>query len=142
MLPELDIIGGWGLARGGVAALLRGRVIPGIGKPATGAINNPSTRNILQEALDRAVPTSGHPGQYMATLDDGTKVLFRRDFGANAHGLGRPYAGKGRIDHYNIEVQIPPSVPGGRVTPIENIHIVPDGKGGYIWWGKDGVMKP
>lgn len=34
VLPELDIIGGWGLARGGVAALLRGRAVQGIGRSA------------------------------------------------------------------------------------------------------------
>lgn len=76
----------------------------------------------------------------MATLDDETKVLFRRDFGANAHELGGAYVGKGRIDHYNNEIQIPST--GRKVDIIENIHIVPDGKGEYIWWGKDGVIKP
>jgi hypothetical protein len=40
----------------------------------------------------------------------------------------------------NEEVQIPE--PGGGVKIIENVHIVPDGKGGYTWFGKDGGVKP
>jgi hypothetical protein len=76
----------------------------------------------------------------MAVLDDGTRVIFRKDFGTNAHRLEGGFEGKRKIDHYNIEIQIPK--PNGGVTIIENIHIVPDGKGGYTWWGKDGVIKP
>ncbi|GHU12312.1 hypothetical protein FACS1894185_6650 [Betaproteobacteria bacterium] len=40
---------------------------------------------------------------------------------------------------FNIEIQIPK--PNGGVRAIENIHIVPDGQGGFIWFGKDGVIK-
>ncbi|UPT86955.1 hypothetical protein HAP41_0000043200 [Bradyrhizobium barranii subsp. apii] len=71
----------------------------------------------------------------MATLDDGTRVLFRKDFGESAHPLGGPFKGMGNIDHYNIEIQ---SAAGKQ---LENIHIVPDGKGGFTWWAKDGVIK-
>jgi hypothetical protein len=75
----------------------------------------------------------------LAVLDDGTRVIFRKDFGAEAHRLGGPFQGQGAINHYNIEIQIPK--PGGGVNIIENIHIIPNGQGGYTWWGKDGVIK-
>ena len=70
------------------------------------------------------------------TLDDGTRVLFRKDFGEQAHKLGGPLKGTGKVDHYNIEIQ---SATG---KLLENVHIVPDGKSGCIWWGKDGKIKP
>jgi hypothetical protein len=91
--------------------------------------------NILQNALSKAKPTKGHPNQLMHELDDGTRVLFRKDFGEQAHSLGGPYKGKGKIDHYNVQIQN-----AGSKT-IENLHIVPDGKGGFIQFGKDGVIK-
>lgn len=92
-------------------------------------------KNVLQEALSVAKPTSGHPGQFMATLEDGTRVIFRKDFGDKAHAIGGPFQGAGRIDHYNIEVQSAT----GKI--IENVHVVPNGKGGFTWWGKDGAIK-
>lgn len=80
----------------------------------------------LQKLLAEAKPTIGHPNQVMATLEDGTRVLFRKDFGSKAHGLGGPFKGAGKIDHYNIEVQ------ASTGKQIKNVHIVPDGKGGFI----------
>ncbi len=49
----------------------------------------------LLDALSKAIPTQGHPNQVMHQLDDGTKVLLRRDFGDQAHNLGGPFLGKG-----------------------------------------------
>lgn len=96
--------------------------------------------NALTGALERAVPTTGHPNQLMTTLDDGTRVIFRKDFGAQSHPVGGPFKDAGALDHYNIEVQVPK--PNGGVKIIENVHVVPDGKGGFTWWGKDGIVKP
>ena len=72
----------------------------------------------------------------MHELEDGSRVLFRKDFGDKSHSIGGPFQGQGKIDHYNVQIQNP----SGKT--IENMHIVPDGKGGYTWWGKDGVVKP
>jgi len=72
----------------------------------------------------------------MATLEDGTRVIFRKDFGDKAHAIGGPFQGAGKIDHYNIEVQ---SATG---KTIENIHVAPDSIGSFSWWGKNGVTKP
>ena len=89
----------------------------------------------MLDALSKAKPTQGHPNQVMHQLDDGTKVLFRKDFGDQAHNLGGPFQGKGKIDHYNVQIQ------NAKGKTIENLHIVPDGKGGFVRWGKDGVVK-
>lgn len=89
----------------------------------------------LLDALSNAKPTKGHPNQLMHVLDDGTRILFRKDFGNKAHHLGGPFQGKGKVDHYNVEVQ------DARGKIIENIHLVPDGKDGFVRWGKDGVVK-
>lgn len=92
----------------------------------------------LLEALDQAVKLGEHEvGQVMHVLGDGTKVIFRKDFGVEAHAIGGPFQGLGKIDHYNVEIQ---RSYGKKI--IENIHIVPDGKGSFIWFGKDGVVKP
>ena len=72
----------------------------------------------------------------MTTLEDGSRVLFRKDFGNKAHAVGGPFQCAGKIDHYNVELQ---SASG---KTLQNLHIVPDGKGGFISWVKDGVIKP
>jgi len=92
-------------------------------------------KSALQKALAAAKPTSGHPTQLMTTLEDGTRVIFRKDFGAQAHTIGGPFQGMGKVDHYNIEIQ---SAAGKR---IENIHAVPDESGGFTFWGKEGIIK-
>lgn len=94
---------------------------------------------ILEEALQNSIPTKGHPHQLMHTLNDGTRVIFRKDFSEQAHPIGNIFQGKGSIDHYNIEIQIPKK--NGSVRTIENLHIVPNSSGGFTWWGKDGVTK-
>ncbi|WP_312267624.1 hypothetical protein [Neisseria sp.] len=104
-------------------------------------IKLPSNVNfqLLERALQHSIPTKGHPNQLMYTLDDGTRLIFRKDFGDKAHPIGNIFQGKGAIDHYNIEVQIPRA--NGSVRIIENLHIVPNSSGGFTWWGKDGVTK-
>jgi RHS repeat-associated protein len=79
--------------------------------------------NALSEALSRARPSGD---RLEAVLDDGGKVIFRRDVGAEAHPLpGYPQP----VDHWNIEVQSP--IPGrpGRFEPVQNTHIVLDASG-------------
>jgi hypothetical protein len=83
-----------------------------------------ATTNTVVKILEKATPTTGHPNQLMAVLEDGTRVIFRKDFGTQAHTLGGPFQGKGQIDHYNIQIQIPK--PNGHAATIENIHVVPD----------------
>ncbi|WP_421522854.1 VENN motif pre-toxin domain-containing protein [Neisseria yangbaofengii] len=104
-------------------------------------IKLPSNVNfqLLERALQHSIPTKGHPNQLIYTLDDGTRLIFRKDFGDKAHPIGNIFQGKGAIDHYNIEVQIPRA--NGSVRTIENLHIVPNSLGGFTWWGKDGVTK-
>jgi hypothetical protein len=82
------------------------------------------------------LPWGGHPQQLMTTRENGSRVLFRKDFGNQAHGLGGPFQGAGKVDHYNVELQSA----SGKV--LQNLHIVPDGKGRLVWWGKGGVIKP
>ena len=100
------------------------------------------TDDVLRTALDKATPIPGTTNQFMAVLDDGTRVIFRKDFGGQAHPFqSGPFKGQGAIDHYNIEIHVPKNSPRGGMKTIENVHIVPDGKGGYTWWGKDEVIK-
>lgn len=93
-------------------------------------------KEAVLKVLEAAHPTSGHPTQVMTTLADGTRVLFRKDFGKKAHELPGPFEGKGKVDHYNVEVQ---SKSGKK--KLEDLHLVPDGKGGLTIFGKDGVIK-
>lgn len=85
--------------------------------------------------LSKVKLTLGHPNQIMHQLDDETKVLFRKDFGDQAHNIGGSFQGKGAIDHYNVQIQ------NARGKTIENLHIVPNGTKGFIRWGKDSVIK-
>ena len=77
----------------------------------------------LEQALARAKPVGD---RLEAVLDDGSKVIFRRDVGSKAHPLpGYPKP----TDHWNIEVHKP--IPGrpGRFEPAQNTHIVLDPSG-------------
>ena len=139
----IDLMGGDGLdvmASNVVVAVLTAGVtqIPGGLKSLRGLSYETASKsagNVLQKALSKAKPTKGHPNQLMHELDDGTRVLFRKDFGEQAHSLGGPFKGKGKIDHYNVQIQ------NAKGKTIENLHIVSDGKGGFIRFGKDGVIK-
>jgi hypothetical protein len=93
------------------------------------------TINILSDLLKEAKQIS--PNQYMTTLEDGTKVIFRRDFDEFAN---HPVGNMGNINHYNIQLQRYST--GGKNVKVENIHIVPKDDGSFIWWGNDKVVKP
>ncbi|GHT96804.1 hypothetical protein AGMMS49545_22840 [Betaproteobacteria bacterium] len=138
--PAISLINKiWGLFRAAeVATVTTGVVTQTVNAAKGGTAIEASA---LRTALEKATPTPGNPNQLMAVLDDGTRVIFRKDFGAEAHRLGGPFRGAGKIDHYNIEIQVPKHDPRGGVNIIENVHVVPDGKGGYTWWGTDGVIK-
>lgn len=94
--------------------------------------NTGGTTQALLTALGKATPTSGHPNQLMHVLDDGTKILFRKDFGQEAHPLGGPLQGQGNINHYNIQIQ----KTNGKT--IENMHIIPNSNGGLTILDKNG----
>ena len=98
----------------------------------------------LNDLLKKSTPTKGKPNQSEIVLNDGTKVVFRRDVGENAHKLDKlhsDFVGKGKIDHYNIEVHTPTQ--GSRAEAMqkatgnvrrkqkEDLHIIPNKDGGY-----------
>ena len=82
--------------------------------------------NVLQEVLKNAKLTPGKPNQLEAVLDDGSKVIFRRDIGEHAHSIGKDYPNP--TDHYNIEIHTANPARPGKFTPQENVHIVVDDK--------------
>lgn len=94
----------------------------------------------MQDALKVAKPIPGKPNQLETVLDDGTKVIFRRDIGEYAHELKR---GTGiKVDHFNVEIQIP-GAKTGRFNSIENLHIVVDEKLKFVeaFTSKNGALK-
>ena len=96
-------------------------------------VNN--NADLIKDIIENANIQSYTHKQIIRTLEDGTKIIIRKDFGENAHNLGKPFNEK--MDHYNLEIQVP--FKNGYKT-IENIHIVPTEKG-YIWYGKDKIIK-
>ena len=108
----------------------------------------------LNDLLKKSTPTKGEPHQSEIVLDDGTKVIFRRDMGEKAHPLDtlhHDFAGKGNIDHYNIEVHVPKqgkkaeakqkATGNVRRTPKEDLHIIPNKDGGYTLINKNKEIK-
>ncbi|MEL6573720.1 MAG: peptidoglycan-binding protein [Pseudomonadota bacterium] len=75
-------------------------------------------QNELLTVFQEAVPTfkkdGDHPQQVIVRLDDGSRVLLRKDFGDRSHGMD---------DHYNLELQ------NERGKTIENLHIFLDEDG-------------
>ena len=96
-------------------------------------VNN--NADLIKDIIENANIQSYTHKQIIRTLEDGTQIIIRKDFGENAHNLGKPFNKK--TDHYNLEIQVP--FKNGYKT-IENIHIVPTEKG-YIWYGKDKIIK-
>ena len=96
-------------------------------------VNN--NADLIKDIIENANIQSYTHKQIIRTLEDGTQIIIRKDFGENAHNLGKPFNEK--MDHYNLEIQVP--FKNGYKT-IENIHIVPTEKG-YIWYGKDKIIK-
>jgi|GEM_PF-1536176 len=80
--------------------------------------------NILFQILEQAKPTPGKSNQLEKTLEDGTKVIFRRDIGEHAHPIGKAY--REPVDHYNIEVHSPHPTRPGKYIPEQNAHIIID----------------
>jgi hypothetical protein len=143
-----------GVAATGVWALSRTPTRLGIGlrsalntnvvSPSSGGLaplrGQRGSIGVLSDMLAKASRIEGdkHPNQLRYIMDNGTSVLFRKDFGNDNHDVNGPYRGQGPIDHYNIEVQ----VPGTRgVKKVENLHMVPDGQGSYVIWGIDGKVR-
>ena len=91
--------------------------------------------DLIKDIIENANIQSYTHKQIIRTLEDGTQIIIRKDFGENAHNLGKPFNEK--MDHYNLEIQVP--FKKGYKT-IENIHIIPTEKG-YIWYGKDKIIK-
>ena len=91
--------------------------------------------DLIKDIIENANIQSYTHKQIIRTLEDGTQIIIRKDFGENAHNLGKPFNEK--MDHYNLEIQVP--FKNGYKT-IENIHIIPTEKG-YIWYGKDKIIK-
>lgn len=97
----------------------------------------------ILDILKNSKPIQGHTNQFQTILPDGTRVIFRKDFGEYAHPLNtEPFKNKGSIDHYNIEIQIPKQGLRGGNKIIENLHIIPDNNGGFQWFLNDKKVKP
>ncbi|QJB56880.1 VENN motif pre-toxin domain-containing protein [Pseudodesulfovibrio sp. zrk46] len=84
--------------------------------------------NLLIDVLRKSEKIVDKKGKirFETKLDDGSKVVFRKDFGEHAHSL----TGKDgpKVDHFNVEIQIPNSK-GGYSKPKVNKHIYfEDGK--------------
>jgi hypothetical protein len=77
----------------------------------------PRPLDVLCALLERAVPVDDR--QWMTELDDGSRVIFRRDFGEHAHGLP---------DHYNIEVQ---ARQRRRHRVVHDLHLEVDAQGRF-----------
>ena len=98
------------------------------------------SKSVLQDILQTTKPTPGKPNQLEKVLDDGTKVIFRRDVGEYAHEIKR---GSGvKVDHFNVEVQ-EPGAKAGRFNSRENLHIVIDENLNFVeaFTSKNGVLK-
>ena len=89
-----------------------------------GAEGAAKSTNLLHDVLKTAKPMAGKPNQLEAILDDGTKVIFRRDIGEHAHPIGKDYPTP--VDHYNIEIHASNPARPGKFIPQENVHIVVD----------------
>lgn len=62
-------------------------------------------------------------------LGDGSKVVFRKDFGEHAHAIGKEYPNP--VDHYNVEIH--KLIPGtNRFEKIKNSHIIVNETGDII----------
>jgi hypothetical protein len=57
----------------------------------------------------------------------GSKVIFRKDFGAKAHPIGAKYPNP--VNHYNIEIHSPYR---NSYQQVENYHLIVDTAGKVI----------
>ena len=86
--------------------------------------------------LKDAKPFGNRPNQVATELNDGTRVVFRKDFGEQAHTLNRKIFGKNKINHYNIEIQKISTQPGVKDKPIHDFHIVPQKNSNIVVYDK------
>jgi len=63
----------------------------------------PKALDLVTDLLKQAKPIGKKGNQLMTELEDGYKMIFRRDVGEFAHPIGSKYPNA--IDHYNIELQ-------------------------------------
>ena len=63
-----------------------------------------------------------------SVMEDGTKIIFRRDLGTNAHPIGGRYLTP--VEHYNIEFHSPNR--SGGYTKTHNFHIIMDQNGRVV----------
>jgi Pre-toxin TG len=88
---------------------------------------NGNIKNI--DKLKQVLRESKRVGDRLETiLDDGSKVIFRRDVGEHAHPIGKKY--RQPVDHYNVEIHVPTK--SGRWKQKENFHIIIDNNGKVI----------
>lgn len=107
----------------------------------TNTATNSSSLNTLKSVLNRAEPLGNRPNQVSTTLDDGTRVIFRKDFGEQAHPLNGKLFGNKDINHYNIEIKQPATQIGQKEKTIQDFHIVPQKNGIQMYdkkWRKVG----
>jgi len=90
----------------------------------TGLLAHNTCTTILQKALKTAKQVGD---RLEATLKDGSKVVFRKDFGAKAHPIGSKYLNP--VNHYNIEIHVP--YRGGYKIALD-AHVIVDSAGKVI----------
>ncbi len=85
-----------------------------VGLSAAGVGNATNGAGKLAEALSLAKPDPKHTGQFVAILDDGARMMFRKEYGH--------VAGYGATEHFNVHLQ------QGSKT-VFNVHVVTDSLG-------------
>jgi RHS repeat-associated protein len=80
--------------------------------------------NVIEKALKSAKQVGD---RLEATLKDGSKVIFRKDFGPKAHPIGSKYPNP--VNHYNIEIHVP--YRGGYKVTLD-VHVIVDSAGKVI----------
>jgi RHS repeat-associated protein len=85
-------------------------------------------KNIAKEILSRANYTK--QGFLESILDDGTKILIRKDVGTKAHPIGTKYPNP--VDHFNIEIHYPRKGLPGRYKLGSDFHLILDKAGNVV----------
>ncbi|MGF6907446.1 hypothetical protein, partial [Fusobacterium sp. PH5-44] len=106
----------------GVGQILENKNIP------SSKTQNSSNSKILEQLKTYMKNGTKNGKNIITQVDDKTKIIFRKDFGGDAHPiLNRGYYEP--VNHYNIEVQT--SGIKGKVRK-ESFHIIMDKKGNII----------
>ena len=69
-------------------------------------------------------------GRLETKLEDGSKVIFRKDFGKSAHPIRPKFPNS--VNHYNIEIHKPIRGQPNRFEQVYDGHIIVDSKGKVI----------